>query len=380
MTTLSPIVFHRPSLAPRELDYVAQALQSAHTSGDGPFTRRASSLLSAEMQGLPVLLTTSCTHALEMAAILLGLMPGDEVIIPAFTFVSTVNAFCMRGAVPVFCDVRADTLNLDESLLPSLITSKTKVIVPVHYAGVACEMDSIMAIATERGIAVVEDNAHGLFGRYRGRPLGTFGVLASQSFHQSKNVSCGEGGALVLGDPALRERAEIIREKGTNRSRFFRGEIDKYGWVDVGSSYLPSDILAAALLAQLEDATAMQARRAVIATRYDTELASWASSSGVRLPVVPDGIEPALHLYALRFASLAVRTAFIAHMRDAGIMVTFHYQALNAAEMAAKLSGPPRACPVTEDAAETLARLPLFPAMSDDDVARVIAAACAFSC
>lgn len=258
MTDQAPpiqIPFNRPSFAGNEQAYIAQAIANGHTSGDGPFTRQCSRLLE-ELLGAPrVLLTTSCTHALEMAALLLDIEPGDEVIVPSYTFVSTVNAFVLRGAKPVFADIRPDTLNMDEVQLARLITPRTRAIVPVHYAGVGCEMDAILALAAENNVVVVEDNAHGLFGAYRGQALGTFGALATQSFHETKNFHCGEGGALVINDPRYIERAEILREKGTNRSRFFRGQVDKYTWVDLGSSYLPSDLLAAFCWRSLRRAT-----------------------------------------------------------------------------------------------------------------------------
>jgi dTDP-4-amino-4,6-dideoxygalactose transaminase len=255
------IPFNKPSLIGNELLYVADAITRGHTAGDGSYTARCHNFLEG-LLGVPrALLTTSCTHALEMVALLLDIRPGDQVIIPAFTFVSTVNAFVLRGAVPVFADIREDTLNLDERQLEDLITPRTRAILPVHYAGVGCEMEHIMAVAGRSGIPVVEDNAHGLFARYQGRYLGTFGCLATQSFHETKNVICGEGGALLINDPQYTERAEILREKGTNRSRFYRGEVDKYTWVDIGSSYLPSDILAAFLYAQLEAYERIQSRR-----------------------------------------------------------------------------------------------------------------------
>jgi len=248
---LSKIPFNQPFAVGKEFDYIRQAIKNVHTCGDGPFTKKCHAFLEEILGVNKALLTTSCTHSLEMAALLLDIHPGDEVIIPSFTFVSTVNAFVIHGAHPVFCDIRPDTLNLDEKKLEKLITSRTKAIVPVHYAGIGCEMDTIMEIARRYGVAVVEDNAHGLFGKYKGKYLGTFGTLATQSFHETKNFNCGEGGALLINDPQYIERAEIIREKGTNRSRFYRGQVDKYTWVDIGSSYLPSDMLAAYLYAQL---------------------------------------------------------------------------------------------------------------------------------
>ncbi len=266
---LSPIPFNRPAVAGREMEYMQQALQAGHLSGDGAFTARCHAMLQTITGAPKVLLTTSCTHALEMAMILADVGPGDEVICPAFTFVSSVNAFVLRGAQPVFVDVRPDTLNIDERLVEAAITPRTKALMVVHYAGVGCEMPALMALAERHGLTVVEDNAHGLFGAYRGRALGSFGAMSALSFHETKNLTCGEGGALVLNDEALVERAEIIREKGTNRTRFFRGQVDKYTWVDIGSSYLPSDLLAAYLCAQLEARELIQARRRVIWDGYD---------------------------------------------------------------------------------------------------------------
>ena len=263
---------------------MAEAVRSGHASGDGSFSRRCQELLEAELGVKKALLTTSCTHALELAALLLDIRPGDEVIVPSFTFVSTVNAFVLRGARPVFCDIRPDSLNLDECRLESLLTARTKAIVPVHYAGTGCRMESIGELARHYGIGVVEDNAHGLFGKYSGKYLGTFGCLAAQSFHETKNFTCGEGGALLINDERFIERAEILREKGTDRSRFFRGQVDKYSWVDVGSSYLPSDILAAFLYAQLEAREQIQTRRKTIWNRYHEAFAGWAENSGICRP------------------------------------------------------------------------------------------------
>ncbi|WP_363324747.1 dTDP-4-amino-4,6-dideoxygalactose transaminase, partial [uncultured Anaerolinea sp.] len=293
------IPFNRLTVVGNELIYLQEAIESGHVSGDGTFTRRCHAYLEQTLEVPKVLLTTSCTHALEMSALLLEIQPGDEVIVPDFTFVSTVNAFVLRGAKPVFVDIRPDTLNLDESLLEAKITSKTKAIIPVHYAGVGCEMDSIMEIANRYSIAVVEDNAHGLFGKYKGKYLGTFGQLATQSFHETKNFSCGEGGALLINDPRFIERAEILREKGTNRSRFFRGQVDKYSWVDIGSSYLPSDMLAGFLLGQLEARESIQSRRKEIWETYYQELQSWAGRNQVRLPIVPETCEQAYHMFYL---------------------------------------------------------------------------------
>lgn len=372
------IPFNKPYMAGRELAYIADAVSSGQISGDGPYTKRCHAYLE-EALGVPkALLTTNCTHALEMAALLLDMQPGDEVIVPSFTFVSTVNAFVLRGAQPVFIDVRPDTLNLDETQLERLITPRTKAVLPVHYAGIGCAMDVISEIAARHGLMIIEDNAHGLFGRYQGQYLGTFGALATQSFHETKNFTCGEGGALLINDPALIERAEIIREKGTNRSRFFRGMVDKYTWVDVGSSYLPSDVLAAWLWAQFEAKDAIQARRQRLWKRYHAELAAWAEMHDVRQPVVPADCEQAYHMYYLLLPSLAARTALIAHLKANGILAVFHYLPLHLSEMGVKYGGRPGDCPVTEDVSERLLRLPFFNGMTEDEQTRVIEALYAF--
>jgi len=373
-----PIPFNRPELAGRELDYVRDAVDRGHLSGDGFYTRQCQELLSGMLAGARVLLTTSCTHALEMAALLLDIGPGDEFILPSFTFVSTANAFVLRGARPVFADIRPDTLNLDEERLSSLITPRTRAILPVHYAGVACEMDRIVEVAGAAGAAVVEDNAHGLFADWRGRPLGTFGSLSTLSFHETKNVFCGEGGALVINDPALAARAEILREKGTDRSRFFRGEIDRYTWVDVGSSYVLSDLLAAFLLAQLEAREAIQERRRRIWERYQEELAGWAAARGALLPAVPAHCRQPWHLYHLLLPSLAERQALISHLKGRGIQAVFHYLPLHLSEMGRRFGGRPGDCPVTESVSDRLLRLPCFPGLTGPEQARVVEAMLAF--
>src|SRR5215210_7691582 len=296
--------FNRPVVAGRELEYIQQAIDNGHISGDGPFTKKCHAFFEKELGVPKALLTTSCTHALEMSALLLDIQPGDEVIIPDFTFVSTVNAFVLRGATPRFIDVRPDTLNLDESKLEAALTSRTKAIIPVHYAGVGCEMGSIMEIAQRHDIAVVEDNAHGLFGKYKEKFLGTFGSMASQSFHETKNFTSGEGGALLINDTNLVERAEIIREKGTNRSRFFRGQVDKYTWVDIGSSYLPSDILAAFLFAQFEQCEKIQSHRKQVWKIYYAGLKDWASAHGVQLPYIPEHCEQPYHMFYILMPDL----------------------------------------------------------------------------
>ena len=370
----SAIPFNRAFLTGKELTYIREAVSAGHISGDGAFTRNCQAFLQQVVGCSQALLTTSCTDALEMTALLLDIKPGDEVIIPSFTFVSTINAFVLRGAVPVFADIRPDTLNIDETRLEALITSRTRAIVVVHYAGVGCEMDAILALARRHGLTVIEDNAHGLFGRYRGRPLGSFGGLATLSFHETKNVSCGEGGALLINEPAYIERAEIIREKGTNRAQYFRGQVDKYTWVDLGSSFLPSDLLAGFLLAQLEAADVIQARRRGIWTTYQRELGAWAAREGVQLPVVPAHCEQPYHMFYLLLPSLAERQALIAHLKARRILSAFHYVPLHLSPMGLKFGGRPGMCPVTEDVSDRLLRLPFYTELSEDDQAEVISA------
>jgi dTDP-4-amino-4,6-dideoxygalactose transaminase len=371
MSTIQ-IPFNKPATVGDEMRYMQEALNNGHISGDGAFTKQAHRYLEQALGVPKALLTTSCTHALEMSAILLDIQAGDEVIVPSFTFVSTINAFVMRGAVPVFCDVRPDTLNMDETQLAALISDRTKAIVPVHYAGVACEMDAIMAIADQHGVAVIEDNAHALFAQYNGQYLGTFGKLATQSFHETKNFQCGEGGALLINDPDLIERAEIIREKGTNRSRFFRGQVDKYTWVDVGSSYLPSDMLAAFLYGQLEQRAAIQAQRARIWQTYDEQLAEWAEEHRVQTPTIPASATQAYHMYYILLPSLAVRTRLIQHLRERGIHAVFHYLPLHLSDMGKQYGGQAGDCPVTEDISDRLLRLPFYYDFSADAQQSVI--------
>lgn len=376
----TPIPFNRSSLQGRELEFIFQTITAGQIAGDQTFSKKCHALLEKVLGVRKALVTTSCTHALEMAAILLGIESSDEVIVPSFTFVSTPNAFVMRGARPVFCDVRPDTLNLDESKLEALITPRTKAIVPVHYAGVACEMDAIIDIAARYGVPVVEDNAHGLFGQYKGRWLGTLGCLATQSFHETKNITCGEGGALLINEARFIERAEIIREKGTNRARFFRGQVDKYSWVDLGSSYLMSDVLAAFLYAQLEVWESIQAKRRAVWQRYQTELSPWCAQQGVRQPVVPAHCEQAHHMYYLLLPSLEHRTALIAHLKARGIHAVFHYLPLHLSEFAARWGGKTGDCPVTEGVSDRLLRLPFFNSITDDQQEIVIQAMQAFAC
>lgn len=368
------VPFNRPSFLGKEEQYIRESIAAGHISGDGSFTKRCHALLESLLEVPKTLLTTSCTHALEMSALLLDLGPGDEVIVPSFTFVSTINAFVLRGATPVFIDVRPDTLNLDHEQLESLITTRTRAVVPVHYAGVGCEMDAIAGICRPRGIHIVEDNAHGLFAKYRGRYLGTFGTFATQSFHETKNFSCGEGGALLINDPSFVERAEIMREKGTNRSRFFRGQVDKYTWVDVGSSYLPSDLLAAVLYAQLETRDEIYLRRKKIWNSYEENLGDWAKARGVRLPFVPEWCEQPYHMFYLLMPDLQSRQAFIAHMKSRGILSVYHYLPLHISDMGLKQGGRIGQCPVTEEISDQLVRLPMYNTLSEDEQSSVIKA------
>jgi|SRR5580704_804460 dTDP-4-amino-4,6-dideoxygalactose transaminase len=367
------IPFNRSSLVGKELSYIAEAMLIGQIAGDQGFTKKCHALLERLLGAPKALLTSSCTHALEMAAILLNVRPGDEVIVPAFTFVSTINAFVLRGARPVFVDIRRDTLNLDESKLEKLITEKTRAIVPVHYAGVGCEMDAIMEIANAHQVPVVEDNAHGLFGRYKGRYLGRFGCLATQSFHETKNFTCGEGGALLINDPELIERAEIVREKGTDRSQFFRGQVDKYSWVDIGSSYLMSDVLAAFLYGQLEQWQEIQRKRRFMWEFYDQHLSDWAGHA-VQRPVIPPHCEQAYHMYYLLLPSLEIRTALIDHLKKRGILSVFHYLPLHLSTFGRKFGGRVGDCPVCEDVSDRLLRLPFYNQLTQEEQTEVIEA------
>jgi dTDP-4-amino-4,6-dideoxygalactose transaminase len=372
------IPFNKPYLTGRETVGLERAFQNLRFAGDGPFTKECAQFIEKFLGCPRALLTTSCTHALEMAALLLNIKPGDEVIVPSFTFVSTVNAFVLRGGQPIFIDVRPDTLNFDERQFESLITPRTRAAIPVHYAGVSCEMDSILATADRHGVAVIEDNAHGFAGRYRDKALGTLGCMATQSFHETKNFSCGEGGALIVNRQDLIERAEIIREKGTNRSRFFRGEVDKYTWVDVGSSYVLGDLLAVFLLAQLEELENIQARRRAVWEHYNASLRSLAASHGIGLPVVPVHCDQAYHMFYLLTRSLAERTALIRHLKSRNIHAVFHYVPLHLSEMGMRLGGRAGQCPVTEDISERLLRLPFFNTLTRAEQDRVIAEIFAF--
>ena len=372
------IPFNRPFLAGPEFEYIRQAIAGGKISGDGAFTRKCERFLAEELGIERVLLTTSCTHALEMAALLLDIHPGDRVIVPSFTFVSTINAFVLRGATPIFADIRRDTLDIDESMLSGLVEDSTRAIVPVHYGGVACEMDAILALCQGRGIACVEDNAHGLFGSYHDRKLGTLGSMATLSFHETKSYTCGEGGALLLSDRSLVERAEIVREKGTDRSRFFRGEVDRYTWVDVGSSYVPSDVLAAFLYAQLERCREILLTRKGIWEMYREGLADWAREKGVLFQTVPDHCGSAYHLFCLVMPDERSRDALLEHLRERGILAVFHYLPLHLSPMGRSFGGREGQCPVTEWVCPRLLRLPFYNDLSRNDQDYVIEAVACF--
>lgn len=366
------IPFNRADIGSRDLALLGESISAGHISGNGPFTKQAEAEISKVLRSHKTLLTTSCTHSLEISALLLNLKVGDEVIVPAFTFVSTASAFMLYGARPVFVDVRNDTLNIDPEAVESAITDRTRAICVVHYGGVACEMEKLSEIAKRHNLLLIEDNAHGLFAKYKGKYLGTFGSLATQSFHETKNITCGEGGALVVNDPQLADRAEILREKGTDRTKFLRGQVDKYTWVDVGSSWVMSDLLAAILCGQLERADDIYAKRMHIWNRYKVELAKWAEHNNVITPIVPDGCEHTGHVFFLRLATADSRDQFISHLRDNGILAVFHYQPLHLSTVGRTIGGREGQFPVTEKAGDCLVRLPLFNTLTDTEQSFII--------
>jgi dTDP-4-amino-4,6-dideoxygalactose transaminase len=369
------IPFNRASVAGDEVGHLEEALRSGHLSGDGPMALRCEELLSEELGAERVLLTPSATHALELAALLLDLEPGAEVICPSFTHPSTVNAFASRGGRPVFCDVRPDTLNIDEEMVGELGGDRTAAIVCIHYAGVGCEMDELLAVSERCGAPLIEDNAHGLFAGYRGRALGTLGRFGALSFHETKNVTAGgEGGALLLTRAEDVERAEVLREKGTNRGAFFRGEVDSYEWVDLGSSYLVSELQAAFLRGQLERRDAIQGARHRIWERYAEELGDWANRQGVELPFVPEDRAHPAHLFHLRMPGKRERDGLIEHLSQRGILAVFHYMPLHLSPMGRRLAPDCPALPVTESTAERIVRLPLFADLGPGEQSRVIEA------
>jgi dTDP-4-amino-4,6-dideoxygalactose transaminase len=366
------IPFNKPYMTGKELWYVSQAHANRHLSGDGEFTRKCHGWLEQRIGCAKALLTHSCTAALEMAAILADIQPGDEVIMPSFTFVSTANAFVLRGGVPVFVDVRPDTMNIDETKIEAAITARTRAIVPVHYAGVGCEMDAIMAIARKHDLIVIEDAAQGIMSSYKGRPLGSIGHMAALSFHETKNIISGEGGALLVNDPKFVERAEIIREKGTNRSQFFRGQVDKYTWYDLGSSYLPSELISAFLWAQMEEAAEITRRRLAVWDRYHESFAGLEREGYVRRPVVPESCEHNAHMYYLLLPGLGARTAFISEMKSTGVQTVFHYVPLHSSRAGERFGRAHGTCDITDAQSERLVRLPLWVELTPAMVETVI--------
>lgn len=368
------IPFNWPYMTGRELRYVAEAHQAGRLAGDGPFTKRCHAWLERNIGSPKALLTHSCTAALEMAALLLEIQAGDEVIMPSYTFVSTANAFVLRGAVPVFVDIRPDTLNVDETLIERAITPKTRAIVPVHYAGVACEMDTILEIAQRYNLRIVEDAAQGMMATYKGRPLGGLGDLGALSFHETKNVISGEGGAILVNDPELSARAEIIREKGTDRGRFFRGEVDKYTWQDIGSSFLPGEMVAAFLAAQLEEAHAITQRRLDSWSIYHSRLAEAEMRGTLRRPVVPPTCQHNAHMYYVTLSPRTDRATLLDALKHKGIHAIFHYVPLHLSPAGDRFCRPSGSLAVTEAIAESLVRLPLWVGITEDQQNRVVEA------
>lgn len=366
------IPFNKPYMTGKELYYIAEAKFGNMLAGDGPFTKRCHQWLEQRTDCSKALLTHSCTSALEMATLLLDIQPGDEVIMPSYTFVSTANAFVLRGGIPVFVDIREDTLNLNERLIETAITSRTKAIVPVHYAGVACEMDAIMAIARRHGLRVVEDAAQGVMAEYKGRPLGSIGDLGAYSFHETKNVISGEGGALLVNDPALAQRAEIIREKGTDRSRFFRGEVDKYTWQDIGSSFLPGELIAAFLWAQLEEAGAITDARLASWNHYHRSLAPLEARGVLRRPIIPAGCDHNAHMYYVLLADADTRNRVVRRLKDEGIGAIFHYIPLHGSPAGMKYGRPHGGLSVTESVAARVLRLPLWVGITKTQISQVV--------
>ena len=372
MSASDRIPFNRPFIVGKELYYIAESVLSGHTAGDGPFSKRCQALMGETFGVRNLLMTTSCTTALEMAAILCDIEEGDEVILPSYTFVSTANAFHLRGARLVFVDIRPDTLNIDEKRVADAVTGRTRVIVPVHYAGVGCEMDAILRTAAKGGIRVVEDAAQGVNAKYKGRFLGTLGNLGTYSWHETKNFICGEGGALVIKEEPLRGRAEIIREKGTNRSQFFRGEVDKYTWVDTGSSFLPSDLLMAFLYAQLEHMQEITDRRRRLHEAYGARLAPLADRGLLTLPTIPSHCESNHHMFYVLAKDGATRDALMAHLKERAIHSVFHYVPLHSSPMGRSMGYEAGMLPVTESVSERLLRLPFFFGLQQHEIDKVV--------
>lgn len=359
--------FNVPPYVGKEAEYIAQAVKNQKICGDGEFTKKCNKWIEEKTGTKKCLLTTSCTHATELAALLLDIKPGDEVIMPSYTFVSTANAFVLRGAVPVFVDIRPDTMNIDEKLIEDAITDKTKAIAPVHYAGVSCEMDTIMDIAKRHNLHVVEDAAQGVMSSYKGKALGTFGEFGCFSFHETKNYSMGEGGTLLIRDEKFVEKAEIMREKGTNRSQYYRGQIDKYTWVDSGSSYLPSDMNAAYLYAQLEVADAINDARLAVWNRYYEKLAPLADKGRIELPVVPEGCVHNAHMFYIKAADMEERTALIDFLKENDILSVFHYIPLHTAPAGQKFGRFHGEDRYTTRESERLLRLPMYYKLTPED-------------
>lgn len=368
------IPFNKPFMTGKELYYIAEAHFNMVLAGDGPFTKKCHTWLEQETGAQKALLTHSCTAALEMAAILADIQPGDEVIMPSYTFVSTANAFVLRGGVPVFVDIRPDTLNIDETKIEAAITPKTKAIVPVHYAGVGCEMDVIMEIAERHNLLVIEDAAQGVFAKYKGKALGTIGHMGCYSFHETKNVISGEGGALLINDNRFLERAEVIREKGTNRSQFFRGQIDKYTWMDIGSSYLPGEVIAAFLWAQLEEAECITSKRLRIWDKYYTELANIEGQGFLKRPIIPAHCQHNAHMFYVLLESLEARTNLINHLRDQAIYPVFHYVPLHSSPAGKKYGRANQAMTNTDNLSERILRLPIWLGLTEQEQDKTVSA------
>lgn len=366
------IPFNVPNVTGNEEKYIKEAIRNRHLSGGGPFTKKCQGWLRENMESEAVFLTHSCTAALEMSSVLADIGPGDEVIMPSYTFVSTANAFVMRGAIPVFVDIRPDTLNIDDGLIEAAITERTKAVVPVHYAGIGCEMDAIMEVANRHDLIVIEDAAHAGLAYYKGRSLGSIGQLGTISFHETKNIISGEGGAIMVNDSAFIERAEIVREKGTNRSKFLNGQIDKYSWVDVGSSYLPSEIMAAFLWAQFEDAESITSRRLHVWEMYHSLLADAEAKGYLRRPIVPEYCKHNAHLYYVLVKDLVTRTALIKHLASLSVDAVFHYVPLHSSPAGRKYGRANGELPVSVNTSERVLRLPLWVGLDDKEVSKVV--------
>jgi dTDP-4-amino-4,6-dideoxygalactose transaminase len=376
---MQQIPFNRADISDVDQSYILKSIQNGYISGNGSFGKLAEKYFEESLLVRRSLLTTSCTHALEMCALLLNLKDGDEVIVPSFTFVSTASAFLMHGAKPVFVDVDEATLNIDARNIEAAITPKTCAVCVVHYAGIAVDLDAIQSLCDKHGIVLIEDNAHGLFSTYKQKRLGSFGSLATLSFHETKNITCGEGGAILINEDSFIERAEILREKGTDRSRFLRGQVDKYTWVDLGSSWVISDILAAILMSQLERSDEIQKKRRYAFDFYERELSSWATNQGFRRPVVPEYCQHSSHMYFLRLHGIDQRDQFIDHLKNLGISAVFHYQPLHLSFVGKSLGGKAGQCPVSEEAGDCLVRLPLFSLLNESQLERVTSAVTSFN-